>query len=321
MTQSSFILIQDCTLFQIKKAIRQWINKYDKSLSESFFIELYQYDINKYVIIPKEDINNQSFNFLINYLYYPENIKYNPKISGYTFVKDTTIFPKEKLNCEIEVFVPEYDTEYDNVYAVTQDHEVFKIDFGGKTFKSSLVKSFYKPPLDFSVLSSPQILKKKKVDPEKVAIKEKEKIKKRTSILSLIFLLLILISYALIGNLKNFSLMTGFIFVGIWAWFIFDYKMLQHLSFFLIAMAISILVIIYCYLLFQRLPHIDYRFVKPVSYMPVFLLTLQFPLRRLFLIILKREPIVDRPAPSIADFVYTIILWMTSSLLPFIIIK
>lgn len=291
---------------------------YDKSLSENFCIELYQYDTNKYVIIPKEDIDNQSFNFLVNYLYYPENIKYKPIISGYTFVKDTTIFPKEKLNYEIEIFVPQNDTEYDNVYAVTQYNEVFKIDFGGKTIKSSLIKSFEKPPLDFSVLSSPQIFKKKKVDPKKVALKEKEKIKRRTSIISLVVVLLILISYAFIGNSKNFSLMTGFIFWGIWGWFVLDYKMLQHLSFFLIAVAISIFPIIYSYILFQKLLTFDYRFIKSASYLPIFLLTIQFPLRRLFIKILKREPVVDKPAPSMADFIYTIILWMTSLILPFI---
>ncbi|MBK7626018.1 MAG: hypothetical protein IPJ16_02250 [Bacteroidales bacterium] len=150
---------------------------YDKSLSENFCIELYQYDTNKYVIIPKEDIDNQSFNFLVNYLYYPENIKYKPIISGYTFVKDTTIFPKEKLNYEIEIFVPQNDTEYDNVYAVTQYNEVFKIDFGGKTIKSSLIKSFEKPPLDFSVLSSPQILKKRRLIQRRSRLKKKKRLK------------------------------------------------------------------------------------------------------------------------------------------------
>lgn len=294
---------------------------YDKSLSENFYIELYQYETNKFVIRPKEEIDNQSFNFLVNYLQYPENIKYKPKISGYTVVKDTTIFPKEKLNYEIEIFVPVGDTEYDNVYAVTQYNEVFKIDFGGKTIKSSLIKSYEKPTLDFSVLPAPLIFKRKKVDPKKVALKEKENIKRRTSIISLIALLLIIISYAFIGNSKNFSLMTGFIFMGIWAWFIFDYKMLQHLSFFLIAMTISIIIIIYSSFLFQKLLPLDYRFIKPASYLPIFLLAIQFPLRRLFMIILKREPVVDKPSPSLADFVYTMILWMTSLIFPFITIK
>ncbi|MBK7626007.1 MAG: hypothetical protein IPJ16_02195 [Bacteroidales bacterium] len=112
--------------------------------------------------------------------------------------------------------------------------------------------------------------------------------------------------------------MTGFIFWGIWGWFVLDYKMLQHLSFFLIAVAISIFPIIYSYILFQKLLTFDYRFIKSASYLPIFLLTIQFPLRRLFIKILKREPVVDKPAPSMADFIYTIILWMTSLILPFI---
>lgn len=294
---------------------------YDQTLSADFYIELFQYETNKYIVIPKEDIDNQSFNFLVNYLQYPENIKYKPKISGYTIVKDISIFPKEKLNFEIEIFVPEDDTEYDNVYAVTQYNEVFKIDFGGKTIKSSLSKNFDKPSLDFSILSSPQILKKKKVDPKKIALKEKESIKRRISIISLVILLLILISNAFVGNSEHFSMMTGFIFFGIWFWYILDYKMLQHLSFYLIAFAISIITIIYSYLIFQKLLPFNFRLIKPASYLPIFLLLIQFPLRKLFIAIFKREPVVDKPAPSTADFFYTIILWMTSLIVPFITIK
>jgi hypothetical protein len=294
---------------------------YDKSLSENFCIELYVYETNKYLIIPKEEIDNQSFNFLVNYLYYPENIKYKPKISGYTVVKDTALFSKEKLNYEIEIFIPENDTEYDNVYVVTQYNEVAKINFGGKTISSALSRNYDKPQIDFSTLSSPQILKKKKLNQKKASHKEKERIKSRTTIISMLILTLVIISYVFIENSKSFGLTTGLIFVGIWGWFIFDYKMLQHLSFYLMALAISILIIIYSSFLIHKLLPLDNRFIRSASFLPFFLLIIQFPLRRLFIKILKREPVIDKPAPSLADFVYTMILWMASIVFPFITIK
>jgi len=125
----------------------------------------------------------------------------------------------------------------------------------------------------------------------------------------------------LFGSSKNFSLMTGLTFMGIWAWFIFDYKMLQYLSFYLIALAISIIVVIYSSFLLSKLFPFDYRFVKTLSFLPLFLLIIQLPLRRLFIILFKREPVVDKPAPSIADFFYSMILWMSSLIIPILTIN
>jgi hypothetical protein len=317
MTQNSFITIQDCLLSQIKKAIKQWIDKYEDSLYKDFQITLYQYYTDKYILIPDQKIDNQLFNFLVNYLYYPDNITYKPKISGYTIAKDTTIFPKEKLNYEIEIFIPPNDNEFDNVFAVTQYNDVYKIDFGGKTTRVDIKKEFLKPNIDFKSLINLQIFRVKPKDPIEEARLLRSKLIKRIKIISLIIPILFILCYLTVGKSSTFIFFNSAICFGICYWVIVDYKMLQWLRTYMISLVIAIFALIYSFILAGYFP-IESGFLKAASIIPSFVLVVQLPLRLGFKKIFKREPVVDKAAPSTADFFYSIIL-IISAFLVFII--
>ena len=320
MTDKSFITIEGATSTQIKKAINDWINLYTESLPLDFTISLYKVDNNKHVLVPDPLLENERFNFLVNYLNYPEDLEYYIQVHGYTVISDTKIYPKEKLNFEIEVFIPEDDKNYDNVYAVTQYNDVFKIDFGGKTTKVSIRKEFKKPYINFLKLPLIAIIKIEKADLNKVDKSQNSNILKRIKIVSVIIFLSFLLSYIKVGDSKTFLLINAAIAYGIWGWFSWDYKMLQRTNFYLISLAIASIVLLYGMFLGQKFISGYSVFIRVGVTLPIFFLILQLPTRLLFKAIMKREPVVDKPAPSFADFIYLFFLFMSSLITPIVIL-
>jgi hypothetical protein len=307
MTYKSYISIDGGTSAQIKKAINEWINLYAKSLPPDFRLDYYKVETNKHVVIPDQRLDNERFNFLVNYLNYPGDSEYKIQVKGYTVISDTKIYPKEKLNYEIEIFIPPDDNEFDNVYAVTQYNEIFKIDFGGKTTRVNIKKEYTKPNIDFTVLTNPQIIRIKHKDPLEEENLLRTKLIKRVEIISIIIPCLFTLSYLTVGNSSTFIFLNSAICFGICYWLIVDYKMLQWLRTYMISLIIAIIVLTYRYILTGYFP-INSRFLKAASLIPTFILVIQLPLRLGFKKIFNREPVVDRPAPSTADFFYSIIL-------------
>lgn len=307
MTYKSYITIIGGTSTQIKKAVNEWINLYSESLPPDFKIDYYKVETNKHVLIPDQQLENERFNFLVNYLNYPGDNEYKVQVKGYTIISDTKIYPREKLNYEIEIFIPSDDNEFDNVYAVTQYNEVFKIDFGGKTTKVNIKKEYTKPNIDFTLLTNPQIIRIKRIDPLEEEKLLRTKIIKRVKIVSIIIPILFILSYLTVSNSSTFIFLNSAICFGICYWFIVDYRMLQWLRTYLLSLIIAIIVLTYSYILTGYYP-INSGFLKSASFIPIFILVIQLPLRLGFKKIFNREPVVDRPAPSTADFFYSIIL-------------
>ena len=311
MIFKSYITIEGGTSAQIKKAINEWMDLYFESLPSDFKMDFFKIDSKKYVLIPDQRLENERFNFLVNYLNYPGDNEYKVRVNGYTVISDTNIYPKEKLNFEIEIFIPADDKEYDNVYAVTQYNEVYKIDFGGKTTKVNIKKNYTISNIDFAQLTDPHVIKIKRKDPKEEERLQKTKILKRIKVISFIIPSLFLLSYLSIGNWSNFILINSLICFGIYYWFIVDYKMLQWFRTYLASLMISLVVMTYSHILAGHYP-LNSGFLKSASLTPAFLLVIQLPLRLTFKKLFKKEPVVDRPAPSTADFFYSVILIISS---------
>jgi hypothetical protein len=320
MTDKSYITIEGATPMQVNKALKNWIKLYTKSLPKNFSINIYKVDTKKHVIVPNPQLENERFNFLVNYLNYPEDIQYKVQVHGYTVISDTKIYPKDKLNYEIEIFIPEDDHDYDNVYAVTQYNDVFKVDFGGKTTRVSIKKEFKKPDISFSNLPILEAIKIEEPDLTKIDKSQNISILKRIKIISIIIFLLFLLSFIKVGDSKTFLLINAAIAFGIWGWFSWDYKMLQRTNFYLISLAIAFIVLLYGMFLGQKIISGYSGFIRVGVALPIFFLLLQLPTRLLFKAIMKREPVVDKPAPSFADFIYIFFLFITSLIVPTVIL-
>lgn len=320
MTDSNFIIIQGGAFTDIKKALRQWIDLYSESIDKRCSLELYKNGIGKHIVKVDNQIDNERFCYLLNYLKYPENITYNASIVGFLTVTDLKIFPQIKLGSKIQIFIPDFDKEYDNVYAVTSDNETYKFDFGGKTTKVDFISKYQKSEIDLNSLADPDILKvsKRNVKLEKPNPKA---IGKRFNIISIIIFLLFGLSYLLIKQGNNFIIFNFALGFGVTFWFFWDYKMLQLNEFYLKSLLIGLLIGLFGYYLYQDYGSINKNMIINSAIMPLFFLFTQRIYRFIFKTLAKREPIVDKPAPSFVDGVYMFALLMTTILIPTLMIN
>jgi len=318
----NFIVIKDSSYDDIKKALLQWIELYTDDLTFEVIFELYKINDETFLIKVDKRIENEDFNYLVNYLCYPEDFDYTFNTQGYTVAKNKELYPSEIIGKKLQVYVPDDDKEYDIVYAQTEDHEIYKIEFKGKVYKINDLKAFNYPNIDIGQLSKPEKIKLSKVD-----IKEKQKkteivnIKKRFKIIPIVIgfiLLLNILSLFVIVNNSIGTITSNILIIGLGVWFFGDYKMLQINKYYNYSILIAILILAYANLIDYYLP---YRLdvIKLGGSSPLSLLIFQKPLRLIFIRLFKREPIVDKIDSSFLDYIYQIILFSTLSILPIII--
>ena len=318
----NFIVIRDSSYNDIKKALLQWIELYTDDLTIEVIFELYKINDETFLIKVDKRIENEDFNYLVNYLCYPEDFDYTFNTEGYTVAKNTELYPSEIIGKKLQIYVPGDDKEYDIVYAQTEDHEVYKIEFRGKVHKITDLKAFNYPKIDVGQLSKPEKIKLSKVD-----IKEKQKkteianIEKRFKIIPIVIgfiLLLNILSLFVIENNCIATITSNLLIVGLGVWFYGDYKMLQINKYYNFCILFAISILVYANIIDYFLP---YRtdFMKPASAGPLSLLIFQKPLRLFFIRLFKREPIVDKFDTTYLDYFYMVILLLTLSILPIII--
>jgi hypothetical protein len=320
MTDNNFIIIEGGAFLDIKKALRQWIDLYSDSIDKECSLEFYTNGSGKHIVKVDNRIDNERFCYLLNYLKYSENTKYKMKILGYLTVSDLKIFPKIKLGSIIQIFIPDFDQEYDNVYAVTFDNETYKVDFGGKTVKVELINKYQDSEIDLSNLTEPDILKvrKKSIKPGKPNAKT---IGKRFNIISIIIFLFFCLSYLLVKQDDYFIIFNFALGFGVTFWLFFDYKILQLNEYYLKALLIGSLIALYGYFLSQNYGGPKKNMIMNSALLPTFFLITQRIYRFIFKTLMKREPIVDKPAPSFADGVYMFVLLMTALIVPALMIN
>lgn len=308
------IFIEGGAYDDVKKALKQWISLYSDNLPASPFFELYKNGRGKHIIHADDKVGNEQFNYLINYLKYPEEIDYKIEIIGYTKINDTNLFPKNKIGEDIMIFIPDSDDEYDNVYWTGTDNKVYKTDFGGKTTEVNISKNYKQFP-DFNIadLPDPEIfLSEHKPATKLIGEPEKEEnIGKRFKIISIILgLLLIAGLFTYQNNARTFSYIYYILGLGTWTWFITDYKMLRVIKYYNLSFLIALLIFLYSYYIQKSNPFYSFFDLSGMfAILPLIFIVIQKPLRIGFKKIMKREPIVERPALSFADFIYTILLF------------
>lgn len=146
-------------------------------------------------------------------------------------------------------------------------------------------------------------------------------IKKRFNILLLIASSIALINLlvpSITTSQEVFRHTTWILFGGVGLWFFSDFEMLQYSIFFRKCLFISICSATYGYMLVSSF-HFDNPYLAMgTSLYPISLLLVQWPARRVYLKIFKREPEVDRNGLW-PDRVYTLILFVAWALIPLFI--
>ncbi|MNL38306.1 hypothetical protein D3C87_1605080 [compost metagenome] len=200
---------------------------------------------------------------------------------------------------------------------MASDHKNYKVDFGGGVSAVTDLKSFRSAPN--LILENPEIFKAK----NKKVFQEKElvgNLEKRFKMISIIIIGSYFLNLLTLGNSNNFLVINYAIGFLVWTWLLWDYKMLQVNKYYLGALVLTIFVLLYgCFLRQQFSDFKNTNLATIGMTIPIIFLIIQRPLRFVFKGIMKREPVVDKPAPSFADFIYMFILAISTLLMPMIL--
>lgn len=304
------ILIKGGAYNDIKRALKQWVDLYSKDLKDGLTFQLFKNGNGNYIIQADKRLDNERFYYLINYLKYPEDIEYKIDIEGFTTGKD-----KNKLkDRELLVYISPTDKEYDNVFVTTSENENFKVDFGGKITEGR-ERKIYVYPTNLNLGLSESITVQNKQDLTKQTGSSSDKLEKRFKIISAIVLSAYVLTFFLFQTEDNFLTINYTIAFAVWGWLTFDYKILQVDKLYFSAVGLGLAMFFYGLFLNKNFEE-NIPIILSVTTMPIFLLIIQRPLRLVFIKLMKREPKVEKPAPSFADFVYIFILWMATLIIP-----
>jgi hypothetical protein len=311
----NLILIKGGSYNDIKKALRQWIDLYSKDLQDGLIFQLYKNGSGNHIIQADERLDNERFYYLVNYLNYPEGIEYEIDIEGYTTGKD-----KNKLkNKKLLVYISPTDKEFDNVFVTTSENENFKIDFGGRITEGRERKN-YSYPTNLNLGLSESITVRNKQDLNKQTERPTVNLENRFKIISSIIFSAFVMTFFLFQTEDNFLTINYVIAFSVWGWLTFDYKILQVDKLYFSSVGLGLAIFLYGLFLNEKFDE-NVPMIQSVTTMPIFLLVIQRPLRLAYIRVMKREPVVEKPAPSFADFVYIFILWMITLTIPAIYFK
>lgn len=313
MPLDNLIFIKGGAYSDVKKALQQWIDLYSNDLSSGLTFELFKLGRGKHMIQVDKRLDNERFFYLINYLNYPENIHYKIEIEGFTTGK----LDNKLLNKNLLIYIPPTDNEFDNVYISTSENKHFKFDFGGRISEINEGRNYQIP--DSKCDEKPEIIeviKNKLVQTEVSNNNSTTKFKQFSTIAGLVLVITLFISFF---DVKTFVDITYCYGIGLGVWLYIDYPLLQSDKHYFYCLIFSIVFIGYALFLKNQLNTRSFEILDLGAFYPFALLIIQWPTRRIYLAIFKREPKVDRYGKT-ADVIYTIILSMGLGLLPIIMI-
>jgi len=306
MSVNNSILVEGGTCSNLKKVLRQWIDLYVGKLPDDFSFAVSTNKAGTHLIQTDERLGNDLFYFLVNYLDCPKRIRYSVKVKGFTTgVKNDILKGKDLL-----VYVSPTDKEGDNVCAVTSENENFKIGFDGNIKKIENLAT-YEPPIESKFGNLEIIKRNKQQEKRKRNQKKLTAVDKRFKISFIVFGVLFVIIHLIfftLGDKESFQKLIVVFGGGIWLWFLMDNEMLRHSKFYFRCLGISVLYAIYAGVLGNYLKNVAIHIVTLLALM---LLIIQKPLRSIYLMLLKKEPKIDRSG-TFEDLIYTIVLFIGS---------
>jgi len=321
MNKDNLIVIKGGSHSDIKKALQQWIELYSDDLETDIKFELYKTGQESHLIVADKRLNNEKFNFLVNYLRYPEDIEYKISIEGYTTAKKEKLYPENIQNKRLLIYISESDKEFDNVFVTTEDNETYKVDFGGKITRIIESKTFKIPDIDFDSLSRPEKITFNKTEIEDLKKKKSIRdVEKRFKIILSLIIALTIINALSLFVIENFYIDTVTSFLlsfGIGGWLLGDYEILQIKKYYNFSFLIAIGIFCYGILIRHLIPFDNY--ISNFGFLfPLALLIIQKPLRLVYIRKFNKEPIVEKEAPIFWDGIYSSILFILTIAIIFV---
>ena len=151
------VYITGVTYSDLKAAISGFCNMYN---NERFVAlpRLFRLSESRFAITFPYDVDFATYCYFINYMYYPMEVTWNAVITGWATMKSTDEWVTEKgMNKMVMLFVPDDDTEHDNVYMTTSGNIGYKLGFSIGQEKKLLErpkKNFIPAPVEHAELAN-----------------------------------------------------------------------------------------------------------------------------------------------------------------------
>ncbi|MDW3646070.1 MAG: hypothetical protein R8P61_03330 [Bacteroidia bacterium] len=304
------IIVRGGAYREVKRALQAWINLYADNLLKDICFEMYRNGRGNHVIKADKRLRNQNFFFLVNYLTHPMNIEYKAQVTGYTRGDDQSDWTGQNLM----VYISDTDKEGDNVFLLTEDNRTYKVPFGlGAEIEEVTDKRSYRSPQlsnlilpDILSIQSEEIRELERATPVEIG---KRRLDIGMQICAFALSLAFLLAY-LIPDPKLYEPIAVFLILGSVILFFIFHELLQHKEIYLRSLVFAGGVAAFSYFL-----HIWFRpklseFVFVWGTFPLLFLLIQWPLRRLYLLIFKKEPSLDKTG-KLGDFLYSMLLYIT----------
>jgi len=201
MIIDNLIIIKGGAYNEVKKALCQWMNLYSNDLPKDIHFRLYKNGHDSHLLQADEQLDNERFYYLVNYLNYPEGIHYNVDIVGFTTGKIDDKFKNKKLL----VYISPNEKDFDNVFVTTSENENFKIDFGGKITETSGNK-IYRLPNDLTFNNPEIITNKTKQNIKETTELKNDKLARRFILLSAIVVSAYALTFLILNTGEYFTI-------------------------------------------------------------------------------------------------------------------
>ncbi|MGC3977769.1 MAG: hypothetical protein QM751_05980 [Paludibacteraceae bacterium] len=123
------VFVDDITKTEIDRILTGFCNMYNEK-SFKALPRLYKISERQFVIIFPFDIEFEILCYFVNYVRYPMGFNKSFDVKAWTTTRSGEIWITEKTaNKKVMLFIPQDDTEHDNVYLTTSDNIGYKLGF------------------------------------------------------------------------------------------------------------------------------------------------------------------------------------------------
>lgn len=307
------IVILNSQFTEIKSGLSDWVQNYQRDLPAGMQFEIYSYK-DGHVIKAADQLDDQRFQFLVNFMQYINKVDYRDRLHAYTIPLDGSLYPDEFIGKPTYLFIPLEDEDHDNVFGCTEYSEVIKFDFGGRNKKAGIDRSFHVEDVDIKQLGK---LDTVHAERSKGKNKQEQDIpKKGPSFFATLRTILFALAIAgvwgyLVGkyeSLENPEYWAYALGVGSFAYLLADLGLLRSYNNGMLLFIVSMGLGIYGLVADHAFGHVYSTSVKTLLLAPVLLIVIQVPIRFVFKFLLRREPVFETTITSFWNLLYMLIL-------------
>lgn len=302
----NIIKLTNVSYSRVKDSIREWIKQTNKHLNDGTWIHLYHINQRVQVIIVDERISSSHFFNLYKYLLYIKPIISSFQVEAYTLgkknpeVKGKYLYINSRFNKK----------NRELIYFITPENVKYKTDLK-KVFVKLDEECQYIHPDKYN-LQNPEIFTSyKHIEIYSFYGNKYFKLKNRFASYTFLLLLAFILNSINFTSKSSYIEINSYIYLASIGYLSVDYKLLRSTRYYFYSLIFSLFIILYDtigqIILNENSNMLIYN---TFCFLTLIYLLWQFILRHTFILVFKHDPVIEKPAPSGKDFIYTVLIFM-----------